>query len=316
MQPTDAPATTPEPGHDRFDLSSPGAKNLADLAGVMARLRDPAGGCPWDLEQSFATIAPYTLEEAYEVADAIERGDLVDLQEELGDLLLQVVYHAQMAAEAGAFTLADVVDGITRKMIRRHPHVFGDRKARDAGAVKGMWERIKAEERAEKARAREELASSGAGTADGGAPAPPENSPPAPPRLLASVPRNLPALARASKLQARAAKVGFDWPSLEPVLDKLDEEIGELRSAIASGETAHAAEELGDVLFVLANVARHLGRDGETVLTAANAKFVRRWEGIEDLAAARGLDIPSLDLAALDALWNDVKAIERGGRGG
>lgn len=288
--------------------------DLAALLDVMRQLRTPETGCPWDREQTFETIAPYTLEEAYEVADAIERGDLFDLRDELGDLLFQVVYHAQMAAERGAFDFADVVHGITAKMIRRHPHVFGDLDASDPSAVKGLWERIKAAERATRSA---DKAAFQARLGTAAPPDPVDNAEGAKmPALLGDVPVTLPGLVRAAKLQARAARVGFDWPDLTPVLDKAEEELGELKDAVHDGNDEHAAEELGDLLFVLANVARHLGRDGETVLRAANAKFVRRWSGIERLAAARGLDVADLDLAALDGLWDEVKTQERSDGGG
>jgi ATP diphosphatase len=277
-------------------MSDAPRKTLADLLAVMAALRTPGTGCPWDLEQSFATIAPYTIEEAYEVADAIAREDRDDLKEELGDLLLQVAYHSRMAEEEGAFTFADVVDGIATKMIRRHPHVFGDDAARSAGAAKGFWERIKAEERAAKPAKAE------------------------PPPVLAGVPIGLPALARAVKLQDKAAKVGFDWPSLGPVLDKLKEEVIELEAVVlpadprgAGGQRtaagrAQAAEELGDVLFVIANVARHLEIDPEAALRAANAKFTRRFAHIERRLAERGRSPAASTLEEMDAIWNEAKA--------
>ncbi|MCB1512211.1 MAG: nucleoside triphosphate pyrophosphohydrolase, partial [Hyphomicrobiaceae bacterium] len=237
---------------------------LADLLAVMAALRHPETGCPWDLKQTFATIAPYTLEEAYEVSDAIERGDLVDLRDELGDLLLQVVYHARIAEENGAFSFSDVADAITRKMIRRHPHVFGSPEERAAGAEPGFWERIKAEERAERARAHAAAGIDGR-SGDG---------------VLADVPAALPALVRAIKLQSKAARVGFDWPSLAPVLDKMREELGELDEAITAGDHDRVSDEFGDLLFVMANVARHLRIDAEDSLRRTNAKFVRRFERI------------------------------------
>jgi MazG family protein len=261
-------------------------KTIADLLNVMVALRAPVTGCPWDLEQTFATIAPYTIEEAYEVADAIARGDLGDLREELGDLLLQVVYHAQLAAEDKAFDFADVVDGITAKMIRRHPHVFGDEAARSAGAAKGFWETIKAEEKA----GRPVRAGS----------------------VLDDVPLPLPALTRAVKLQNKAAKVGFDWPSLAPVVAKMREELDELEAAAKSGDTAHTAEEFGDLLFVLANVARHMSLDPEEALRAANHKFTRRFHRIEALLAAVGKVPTQSDLAEMDALWDQAKREERG----
>lgn len=266
-------------------------KTLPDLLAVMAALRTPGTGCPWDLEQTFATIAPYTIEEAYEVADAIAHDDIVGLKDELGDLLLQVVYHARMAQEQDAFAFDDVVDAITRKMIRRHPHVFGTAEERAAGAAPGFWDRIKAQEKGDEA-------STGS--------------------LLDEVPTALPALTRAIKLQSKAAKVGFDWPSLSPVLAKLKEELAELEDAIAKSaagsETSARAidEELGDLLFVVANLARHLKLDPETSLRAANQKFVGRFRYIEERLAADGRTPSDSDLAEMDALWDDAKAKERG----
>lgn len=266
-------------------------KTLPDLLAVMAALRTPGTGCPWDLEQTFATIAPYTIEEAYEVADAIAHDDIAGLKDELGDLLLQVVYHARMAQEQDAFAFDDVVDAITRKMIRRHPHVFGTAEERAAGAAPGFWDRIKAQEKGDEA-------STGS--------------------LLDEVPTALPALTRAIKLQSKAAKVGFDWPSLSPVLAKLKEELAELEDAIAKGaagsETSARAidEEFGDLLFVVANLARHLKLDPEASLRAANQKFVRRFRYIEERLAADGRTPSDSDLAEMDALWNDAKAKERG----
>jgi len=264
---------------------------VEDLLSVMARLRDKDTGCPWDVEQSFATIAPYTIEEAYEVADAIAREDLDALKEELGDLLLQVVYHAQMASEDARFGFADVVDAITRKMIRRHPHVFAD-ASRDEFLTGDMWQRIKAEEKVER------------GTAAEGA-------------MLDDVPLALPALTRAVKLQKRAAEVGFDWPSLVPVLAKADEEIAELKTAIAEregeGEKSHAkrvAEEFGDLLFVMANIARHLKVDPEAALRGANAKFVRRFRSIETALAKDGRTPEDATLEEMDQLWDEAKAAE------
>ncbi|MCK5549260.1 MAG: nucleoside triphosphate pyrophosphohydrolase [Hyphomicrobium sp.] len=266
-------------------------KTLSDLLAVMAGLRTPGTGCPWDLEQTFATIAPYTIEEAYEVADAIAHDDIAGLKDELGDLLLQVVYHARMAQEQDAFAFDDVVDAITRKMIRRHPHVFGTAEERAAGAAPGFWDRIKAQEKGDEA-------STGS--------------------LLDEVPTALPALTRAIKLQSKAAKVGFDWPSLSPVLAKLKEELAELEDAIAKSaagsETSARAidEEFGDLLFVVANLARHLKLDPEASLRAANQKFVRRFRYIEERLAADGRTPSDSDLAEMDALWNDAKAKERG----
>ena len=255
------------------------------LIGVMAALRDPAGGCAWDLEQTFATIAPYTIEEAYEVADAIERGDLGELKEELGDLLLQVVYHARMAEEAGAFAFDDVAGAIADKMIRRHPHVFGDAKVRSAADQTRAWEEQKAAERAAK----------GAGWLD-------------------AVAVSLPALTRASKLSARAAQVGFVWPTVAEIMAKLDEEVGELAAEIEAGEPDAIAAELGDVLFVIANIARALDIDPEQALRTTNAKFVRRFGHIERRLSADGRTPAQSDLAEMDSLWNEAKAAERLGK--
>ncbi|MFN3743438.1 MAG: nucleoside triphosphate pyrophosphohydrolase [Hyphomicrobiaceae bacterium] len=280
-------------------------KSIDDLIAVMAALRTPGSGCPWDLEQTFATIAPYTIEEAYEVADAIERGDRADLKEELGDLLLQVVYHARMAQEEGSFTFADVVDGITRKMIRRHPHVFGDDQARSAGIAKGWWEAIKAEERAAKH--------------DGG-----NGGTPSQVSLLADVPLGLPGLTRAVKLQDKAARVGFDWPSLAPVFSKMREELAELEEIAVPADPRGATpptgptdprivDEFGDVLFVMANVARHLHIDPEAALRTANAKFVRRFSYIEQRLAEQGKSPSDVTLDEMDDLWIEAKTKERGG---
>jgi ATP diphosphatase len=274
-------------------------KSIDDLLDVMAALRTPGIGCPWDLEQTFRTIAPYTIEEAYEVADAIERGDLGHLKEELGDLLLQVVYHARMADEHGAFAFRDVVEAVTAKMVRRHPHVFGTPEQRAAGVKPGFWERIKAEERA-----------GGEGKAVSSA--------------LDGVPVGLPALTRAVKLQDKAARVGFDWPSLRPVLDKVKEELAELEAEIAAAgqaaseepsqdkDHAKVEEELGDLLFVVANVARHLKVDPEAALRAANGKFTRRFRAIEEKLAAHGRTPSQSTLAEMDALWDEAKAGEKG----
>jgi len=257
----------------------------------MAALRTAGTGCPWDLQQTFATIAPYTIEEAYEVADAIAKGDLAHLKDELGDLLLQVVYHARMAEEQGAFAFADVVDAITAKMIRRHPHVFGSPEQRAAGAAPGFWERAKAAEK----KAAEKDATSTAGVLDG-------------------VPTALPALTRAVKLQNKAAKVGFDWPSLAPVLAKLKEELAELEQEIAGARAEGAdssskaiEEEFGDLLFVIANVARHLKLDPEAALRAANAKFIRRFRYIEERLSEQGRTPAQSNLAEMDALWDEAK---------
>jgi ATP diphosphatase len=300
----------------------PETKTLADLIAVMAALRTPVTGCPWDLEQDFATIAPYTIEEAYEVADAIARRDMVDLQEELGDLLLQVVYHARLAEEEGTFTFADVADGITRKMIRRHPHVFGDAEARSAGMAKGAWERIKAEEKKQKAAARAKSRSPAQATS--GADRSGEVA--KPPSALDDVPVGMPALTRAVKLQEKAARVGFDWPSLAPVLSKLKEELAELEQTLdeplqaMSGssqqreEAARAAieEEYGDLLFVMANLARHLKLDPEATLRRANDKFTRRFRYVEARLAERNKTPAGSTLEEMDAVWNEVRSRDKG----
>lgn len=261
---------------------------LADLLDVMARLRDPEAGCPWDVKQSFATIAPYTIEEAYEVADAIEHGDMDALKEELGDLLLQVVYHAQMASEAGDFSFDEVADGITRKMIRRHPHVFEDPSLRDKFLGSGTWERIKAEEKSEGGKATN------------------------PASILADVPVGMPGLTRAAKLQKRAADVGFDWTDVSLIIEKVEEELSELKEAIAEREPqGRIAEEFGDVAFVLANVGRRLGLDPEAALRRTSAKFIRRFQFIENALAAEGREPQDADLDEMDRLWNAAKAEEK-----
>ncbi len=275
--------------------------DIQRLIEIMAALRTPVTGCPWDLEQSFATIAPYTIEEAYEVADAIQRGDFSDLKDELGDLLLQVVYHARLAEEQHVFAFPDVVEGITKKMIRRHPHVFGNAEARNAGAVNGLWDQIKAAEKADR-------------LVDG------------PASLLADIPVGLPAMTRAIKLQDKAAKVGFDWPDIRPVFDKLKEELAEFEEValpvdprspapsgrLDEGESEGAIkEEFGDLLFVMANIARHLKIDPEACLRAANQKFTRRFAHIEERLAAQGKSPAQSTLAEMDALWDEAKAKER-----
>lgn len=258
---------------------------LARLLAVMAWLRDPKQGCPWDIEQNFRTIAPYTIEEAYEVADAIERHDMPALKEELGDLLLQVVYHAQMASEAKAFTFAEVAAGIADKMVDRHPHVFGDTTIATADAQTVSWEARKAAERAAKAGA-----GASAGTLDG-------------------IARALPALLRAEKLQRRAARVGFDWKTTGPVLDKIEEEIGELRVELAAGQPdpAHVADELGDILFAMANLARHYKVDPEAALRSTNDKFERRFRYIEKKLAEQGRKPADATLDEMEALWQAAK---------
>ncbi|THD80798.1 MAG: nucleoside triphosphate pyrophosphohydrolase [Phenylobacterium sp.] len=258
------------------------------LIAIMARLRDRQDGCPWDVEQTFATIAPYTVEEAYEVADAIERNDLADLKDELGDLLFQVIFHSRMAEEQGAFDFDAVVAAINDKMVRRHPHVFADENYASLAEQKQGWEQLKAAERAEKT----------AGKA-------------APQSLLDDVPVGLPALTRAVKLSKRAAGVGFVWPSAKEVLDKLDEEVAELKAEIAAGDVEKARLEMGDVLFVVANLARTLDVDPEDALRATNAKFGRRFRYIEARLAERGKTPEQSDLAEMDGLWDAAKAAER-----
>ena len=268
-------------------------RDISRLVEIMAALRTPVSGCPWDLEQNFGTIAPYTLEEAYEVVDAIERGDLDDLREELGDLLLQVVYHAQMATEEGAFEFGDVVETVTKKMIRRHPHVFGDEAARSAGMAKGRWEKIKAEEKAEK-RARR--------TARGQTPEDHGKG------YLDGVPVAHTALTRALKLQEKAARAGFDWGAAGPVLDKIEEEIGELRAAILSGDRDDAADELGDLFFALVNLARHLKVDPESALRGTNEKFRFRFHAVEQGLLERGSSLEAASLDEMEELWQAAKA--------
>ena len=254
------------------------------LLELMAALRNPDGGCPWDLEQDFASIAPYTIEEAYEVADAIARGDMPDLQSELGDLLLQVVFHAQMAKEAGLFDFDDVARGITDKMRRRHPHVFGDDEARTAGKVVGNWERIKADERA--------------GKGDSSA--------------LAGIALALPSLKRAERLGKRAARVGFDWPDALGPAEKVREELEEIEEAMETGVPEAVDEELGDALFAMVNLARHHGVDPEAALYRANRKFERRFRELESAVAAKGAKVEALPLEALEAAWQTVKDGESG----
>jgi nucleoside triphosphate diphosphatase len=263
------------------------SRDIARLLDIMATLRTPDTGCPWDLAQNFATIAPYTIEEAYEVADAIARDDLDDLKEELGDLLLQVVFHARMAQEQGAFNFADVVETLSAKLIRRHPHVFGDEKTRTPQAVEGLWERIKTQERQQKA-ARENTSNDGA---------------------LAGVPVTLPALTRALKLQTKASKVGFDWNDPRAVLSKIREEADEIEAAL-DGDGANAAAEVGDLLFAAVNLARHLRADPEAMLRQTNRKFERRFASIETALAAKGKKPIDSTLAEMDALWDEAKAQE------
>jgi len=268
------------------------SRDIGRLLELMAALRTPGSGCPWDLAQTFETVAPYTIEEAYEVAEAIARGDLEDLRDELGDLLLQIVFHARMAEEANAFDFGDVVQAITEKLLRRHPHVFGDAGALPVAAVNEMWERIKAEEKHARAARREGTGSPGAET-------------------LAGVPTGLPALARALKLQQQAGAVGFDWNDARAVLAKIREEAGEIERALAEGERDRIAGEIGDLLFAVVNLARHLGADPETALRATNAKFERRFGAIERALAERGKTPRQSTLTEMDALWDAAKAAER-----
>jgi ATP diphosphatase len=267
------------------------SRQIATLLDIMARLRTPNTGCPWDLEQNFATIAPYTIEEAYEVADAIARGDLDDLRDELGDLLLQVVFHARMAEEQGAFAFDDVVQAIVTKMIRRHPHVFPDENGNLTPLAKGDWGRIKAEEKAERAARRGE-------TLDAAT------------NLLDKVKSGQPALAQAMDLQRVASTVGFDWNDPRAVLAKLREETDEIEAALDAGDADHVTEEIGDLLFVVVNLARHADADPEMALRAANAKFQRRFGYIERTLTARGSSLDAATLAEMDALWNEAKTKE------
>ena len=272
------------------------SRDIAGLIAIMAALRTPKSGCPWDLEQSFETIAPYTIEEAYEVADAISRGDRDDLRDELGDLLLQVVFHARIAEEQGAFAFADVVQAITEKLIRRHPHVFGDRQGLDTGAVNVQWDEIKAAERAARVEARKE---------SGRTPAPGRDG------ALGGVSPGLPALTRALKLQQKAAKVGFDWNDPRAVIAKLREEIAEIERALEPRDQDEIPGEVGDLLFVAVNLARHLDVDPETALRRCNLKFERRFAAIEQALAAQGRTPQDATLAEMDALWDEVKAREK-----
>ena len=278
------------------------SRDISRLIEIMTTLRTPGSGCPWDLEQNFATIAPYTIEEAYEVADAIARGDLGDLRDELGDLLLQVVFHARMAEEQNAFSFGDVVEAITAKMIRRHPHVFADHVFADhvfadkdgrltPSDVKGAWDRIKAEEKAERAarRPREQ---------------PPHKS------LLSGVKAGQPALSRAMELQRKASSVGFDWNDPRAVLHKIREEADEIEAALDRGDADELAAETGDLLFALVNLARHVGADPDMALRGTNAKFERRFGYIERALAAQGRSLESASLDEMDALWNDAKREE------
>jgi ATP diphosphatase len=272
------------------------SRDISGLIAIMAALRTPVTGCPWDLEQSFATIAPYTIEEAYEVADAISRGDLDDLKDELGDLLLQVVFHARMAQEQGTFAFPDVVQAITEKLIRRHPHVFGDKGGMSTGEVNVQWDEIKAQEKEAKKAAR---------TAAGRTPAPGRNG------ALSGVSPGLPALARALKLQQKASKVGFDWNDPKAVIAKIREETDEIEAALGTRDRAQILGEVGDLLFVVVNLARHLEVDPETALRTTNLKVERRFASIEDGLAAVGKTPAEATLAEMDALWDAAKAAEK-----
>ncbi|MBO0334953.1 nucleoside triphosphate pyrophosphohydrolase [Sneathiella sp. CAU 1612] len=259
--------------------------SINQLLDIMEKLRNPDGGCPWDLEQNFETIAPHTIEEAYEVAEAIARNDMAELKDELGDLMFQVVFYAQMAKEAGDFDFNDVIEAISEKMIRRHPHVFGTADIATAEAQTTAWEETKAQERAEKTKDSDKA-----------------------PSALDGVAETLPALTRAVKLQKRAARVGFDWPSITPVFDKIEEELGELRAEIdENGSKDRIAEEYGDLLFVLANLGRHLELDPETVLRAANRKFVRRFQIVEQRLENKGKSLDQCSLEEMDDVWNEIR---------
>lgn len=272
------------------------SSDISRLLEIMAALRTPETGCPWDLEQDFTSIAPYTLEEAYEVVDAIERGDLADLRDELGDLLLQVVFHARMAEEQGAFAFPDVVEAITKKLIRRHPHVFGSIKELSPEEVKSLWDTIKGEEKAERRAAREtmglDLEAHEAG-------------------FLGGIPTALPALTRAQKLTAKAAKVGFDWPESVQVIDKIHEELEEVKEASSSGDRDRIEDEIGDLLFSVTNLARHFGIDPERALRRTNAKFERRFKAIETALGQQDRRLDEASLDEMETLWVAAKTAER-----
>lgn len=278
---------TPESSGDLTDAGPETLprQEISTLLAIMQALRTPDTGCPWDLQQDFSSIAPYTLEEAYEVLDAIERGQMDDLRDELGDLLLQVVYHAQMAREADHFEFSDVVEAITTKMVRRHPHVFGDAATRAAGVEKGFWERAKDAEREGTQKQRN--------------------------RVLDDIPAALPALTRALKLQKRAARVGFDWPEVSQVLDKIVEEARELAEARDSLAIEKQAEEFGDLLFVMVNLGRHLGLDAEDSLRKANSKFTRRFNYIEDKLEAKNSSVDDASLEQMDLIWNEIREADK-----
>ncbi|APF37533.1 nucleoside triphosphate pyrophosphohydrolase [Chelatococcus daeguensis] len=273
------------------------SRDIEVLLAIMAALRTPGTGCPWDLEQSFETIVPYTLEEAYEVADAIERRDFLDLRDELGDLLLQVVFHARMAEEEGLFAFGDVVQAITAKLIRRHPHVFGEARDLAPEAVKALWHDIKRQEKDERRRER----STAGGEED------------APRGLLADVPKVLPALTRAEKLQRKAATVGFDWTDRRAVVDKIREELREVEETLDSTDRAAQQDEIGDLLFAVANLARHLEIDPEAALRGTNTKFERRFRFIEQVVEGQGASMADVSLEDMEDIWQEAKRREREG---
>lgn len=270
--------------------------DIARLLEIMAALRTPGTGCPWDLEQDFASITPYTIEEAYEVVDAIERGDLADLRDELGDLLLQVVFHARMAEEQGSFAFGDVVEAITKKLIRRHPHVFGNTRDLSPEEVKRLWDSIKAEEKAERKAERAKM---------GLAPEAHEAG------FLGGIPTALPALTRAQKLTAKAAKVGFDWPDAAQVIDKIHEELEEVKEASSSGERDKIEDEIGDLLFSVTNLARHFGIDPEQALRRTNAKFERRFRAVEQALGEQDRSLDEASLEEMERHWVAAKMAER-----
>lgn len=272
------------------------SSDIARLLEIMAALRTPGTGCPWDLEQDFSSIAPYTLEEAYEVVDAIERGDLADLKDELGDLLLQVVFHARMAEEKGIFAFPDVIEAITRKLIRRHPHVFGETKDLAPEQVKALWDEIKRTEKTERRHVREKMG------------LPPEAHEAG---FLGGIPTALPALTRAQKLTTKAAKVGFDWPDPAQVIDKIHEELEEVKEASSSGKREAIEDEIGDLLFSVTNLARHFGIDPETALRRTNAKFERRFRAVEKALQNQGRSLRDASLEEMEELWVEAKLTER-----
>jgi nucleoside triphosphate diphosphatase len=272
------------------------SNDITRLLEIVAALRTPGTGCPWDLEQDFASIAPYTLEEAYEVVDAIERGDLADLRDELGDLLLQVVFHARMAEEKGAFAFADVVEAITKKLIRRHPHVFGSTRGLSPEQVKSLWDSIKAQEKADRRVEREKMGQSPEAHEAG---------------FLGGIPTALPALTRAQKLTAKAAKVGFDWPEPSQVIDKIHEELEEVKEASSTGNRDRIEDEIGDLLFSVTNLARHYGIDPERALRRTNAKFERRFRAVEEALGKQDRSLDEASLEEMEGLWVAAKNAER-----